>query len=101
MRSCDADSSTFLRYYCCILLSPAFILADIESLSSDTDDDDDDDDSNASDSDFFVVPIPDFFNPELPASRTASTKIIINKGKLAARAALHSHTICSATFRYR
>jgi hypothetical protein len=34
-----------------------------------------------SDEDFIVVPIPDCFNPELPMSLSASTSIVIRKGK--------------------
>ena len=50
---------------------------DVESLSSDLSDPE----SGDSDSDFYIVPIPDCFNPTLPLSKSASTSIIIKKGQ--------------------
>lgn len=43
----------------------------MESLSSFSDDDDDDDDSSMSDSDFFIVPLPDCFDPSKPMIQSA------------------------------
>ena len=44
----------------------------------DADDDDDDDEG------FCVIPIPDCFNMDLPASRTATTSLIVRKSAAAA-----------------
>ena len=50
---------------------------DVQSISSYTDSDGDD-----SDSDFYIVPLPDCFNPELPCSTSTSTSVVIKKGTL-------------------
>ena len=56
-------------------LKPDLPEAEIESLSSFSED------SNDSDSDFYVVPIPDCFNPDLPASKSASTSLYVKRGR--------------------
>ena len=81
---CDVSSSVdnLCLWTCTPKCVDCFGDADVETLSTCSDSSSSSDGAASdSDSDFFVVPIPDFFNPDLPASRTASTKVIINKGQ--------------------
>ena len=48
---------------------------DIETISSCSDN------SNDSESDFYVVPLPDCFNPNLPLTASASS-VVVTRGKL-------------------